>query len=81
MPKIDSKRVSSTELEFIKVIERQNQERVAKLKKLRKNNLLTAGLLGAGVIAIYGYSMFAVRQESFLDDFDEPLKTIEIEKN
>lgn len=31
-------------------------------------------LLGLGVFSIYGYSMFAVKQEKFLDDFDEPLK-------
>lgn len=30
--------------------------------------------LGLGVLGIYGYSMFAVKQEHFLDDFEEPKK-------
>ncbi|XP_072397760.1 cytochrome c oxidase assembly factor 3, mitochondrial [Diabrotica undecimpunctata] len=75
MPKIDLSKIKKTDLDFIKQIEKQNQERVLKLKKLRRTNLLTAGFLTAGIISIYGYSMYAVRQESFLDDFDEPAKT------
>lgn len=77
MPKIDLSKLKPTDINFIKEIERQNFERVQKLKRIKKNNLITAGLLGIGVLSIYGYSMYAVRQESFLDDFDEPAKTTE----
>lgn len=63
--------------EQIKEVERQNLERVAKLKRVRRNNKITGSLLGVGVVAIYAYSMYAVKQESFLDDFDEPQKTTE----
>lgn len=66
-----------TELEYIKQIEKQNLERVAKLKRVRRNNLITGSLLGVGVLAIYGYSMYAVKQETFLDDFEEPEKTVQ----
>ncbi|KAK9696138.1 Cytochrome c oxidase assembly factor 3 [Popillia japonica] len=66
-----------TDLDFMRFIEKQNRERVEKLKRLRRNNLITAGLLGCGVFSIYFYSMFAVKQETFLDDFDEPVKTLE----
>jgi len=45
-----------------------------KLKRIRRNNLLTAGALGVSVLAIYGYSIFSVQQEKFLDDFEEPKK-------
>lgn len=77
----------------MKLIEEQNLQRVLKLKKTRKNNILTGEfrknrkiastslifvflgfLLGGAVLGIYGYSMFAVQQEKFLDDFDEPAK-------
>lgn len=71
----DFSKLKETELEYIKKIEAQNLERVAKLKLLRRNNLITGSLLGIGVLAIYGYSMFAVKQETFLDDFEEPQKT------
>jgi len=35
---------------------------------------MTAGALGVSVLAIYGYSIFSVQQEKFLDDFEEPKK-------
>lgn len=73
----DLKKLKPTELEFIKEIERQNLERVAKLKRVRRNNIITGSLLGIGVLAIYGYSMYAVKQETFLDDFEEPKKIAE----
>lgn len=75
MPKIDFDKIKKSDLDFIREIERKNQERVQKLKFLRRRNLLTAGLLTAGIFSIYGYSMLAVKQETFLDDFEEPAKT------
>lgn len=71
----DLSKLKPTELEFVKEIERQNLIRVEKLKRVRRNNTITGSLLGVGVIAIYAYSMYAVKQESFLDDFEEPKKT------
>jgi len=76
-PTVDFSKLNPAELEFIKLIEKQNRERVERLKRIRKNNLITGWLLGAGVLSIYFYSMWAVRQERFLDDFDEPPKIIE----
>lgn len=77
MPKVDFKsgKISQTELDFMRIIERQNLERVQKLKRLRRNNIITGSLLGVGVLSIYLYSMWAVQQERFLDDFNEPEKT------
>ncbi|XP_017138402.1 cytochrome c oxidase assembly factor 3, mitochondrial [Drosophila miranda] len=68
-PKLDR-----AQLQFMKLIEEQNLDRVKKLKRVRRNNLLTAGALGLSVLAIYGYSIFSVQQEKFLDDFEEPKK-------
>lgn len=76
MPKIDLSKLKKSDIDFIKAIEKQNFERVQKLKKIRKNNIITGSLFGLGVFGIYFYSMWAVRQESFLDDFDEPVKVI-----
>lgn len=75
--KIDFSKLRKAELDFIKAIEKENFERVQKLKRIRKTNLITGCLVGAGVLSIYGYTIWAVRQESFLDDFDEPPKIIE----
>lgn len=67
-------KIDKAQLEFMRIIEEQNLQRVTKLKKLRRNNLITAGVLGASVLGIYAYSMFSVHQERFLDDFEEPKK-------
>ena len=46
--------------------------RLALLRYRRRNLFLGLGLL-AGVLGIYGYSMYAVKQESLdLDDLDKP---------
>lgn len=36
--------------------------------------LFSGALIGFSVLGIYGYSMYAVQQEKFLDDFEEPAK-------
>uniref|UniRef100_A0A1L8DZP0 Cytochrome c oxidase assembly factor 3 n=2 Tax=Nyssomyia neivai TaxID=330878 RepID=A0A1L8DZP0_9DIPT len=73
----DPKRpLKPAEVDFMKLIEQQNLERVLKLKRTRKNNLITALTLGGTVFAIYAYSMLAVKQEKFLDDFEEPKKVL-----
>lgn len=77
MPKIDLSKLKQSDLDFMKLVEKQNKERVEKLKRLRKTNLITAGILGCGVLSIYLYSMFAVKQETFLDDFEVPATTVE----
>lgn len=88
------RKLKQSEIDFMKIIEEKNLQRVLKLKKTRKNNIITGEFrksftfssfatyfwfalgfaLGVSVLGIYGYSMFAVQQEKFLDDFDEPLK-------
>lgn len=77
MPKIDLGKLKQVDLKFIQQIEKQNFERVQRLKRLRTKNIITGSLIGVAVLSIYGYSIWSVRQESFLDDFDEPAKVIE----
>lgn len=76
MPKVNfgKDKPTEAELQFIRLIEQKNKERVEKLRKLRVRNVWTAGVLGGAVFGIYAYSMLAVRQESFLDDFNEPAR-------
>lgn len=68
------RKFKQSELDFMKFIERQNLERVTKLKALRKKNVWTGLAIGGTVISIYLYSMLAIKQEKFLDDFNEPQK-------
>lgn len=77
-PKVNftNSKIDATQLQFMKLIEKQNQERVQRLKLTRRNNLITGLTIGATVLAIYGYSMYSVKQEKFLDDFEEPKKVL-----
>lgn len=72
--KIGGEKISKSMAEYMKIVEKQNLERVQKLKKLRRTNIITGLAIGAAVLGIYGYTMFSVKQESFLDDFEEPAK-------
>lgn len=66
--------INKAQLEFMKLVEQQNFERATKLQRLRRNNLMTAGALLGTVVGIYAYSIWSVKQEKFLDDFNEPEK-------
>ena len=55
----------------MRILEQQNLERVAKLKQLKRKNLITGLSLAAIVVGIYTYSIVAVKQENFLDEVDE----------
>lgn len=76
MPKVDlvkdKANISRTTIDYMKIVEKENLRRVQELQKLRQRNVRTGLMLGAGVLGIYLYTIFAVRQEKFLDDFDEP---------
>ncbi|XP_055629439.1 cytochrome c oxidase assembly factor 3, mitochondrial [Toxorhynchites rutilus septentrionalis] len=74
--KIDdtNRKLKKTEIDFMRLIEQQNLERVQKLQRQRKNNKIVGLALGGTVLGIYLYSIVSVKQEKFLDDFEEPLK-------
>jgi len=64
---------------YIKRMEAFNKDRVRKLNFLRRRNFLIGVGVAAGVIGIYSYTMGAVKQEGFLDDFDAPVPPSERE--
>ncbi|XP_072947552.1 cytochrome c oxidase assembly factor 3, mitochondrial [Epargyreus clarus] len=66
--------LKQAELDYMKIIEQKNRERVLKLQQIGRRNRITGFSIGAGVVGIYLYSIFAVKQETFLDDFEEPAK-------
>ncbi|KAL6267469.1 hypothetical protein P5V15_000545 [Pogonomyrmex californicus] len=81
MPKVDILkdvgRLKSTDVVYMKRLEEQNLQRAKKVQVYRKANNRTAFALTLGVIGIYAYTIYSVKQEKFLDDFDVPEKTIE----
>jgi hypothetical protein len=67
----DRLKLSQAQLDYMKILEKQNIDRVTRLKRLRRNNLLTGVALLGGVLSIYAYSIFAVKQEKFLDEVND----------
>ncbi|XP_045106639.1 cytochrome c oxidase assembly factor 3, mitochondrial-like isoform X1 [Portunus trituberculatus] len=66
----DSPQLSKAQLDYMKLIEGQNAERVRKLALQRRNNVIVGSLIGLGVLSIYGYSIYSVKQEKFLDELE-----------
>lgn len=72
--------LTKTQEHFMRLVEQQNRERVEALR-IYKKRCNIAGLALAGIVGgIYAYTLFAVRQEKFLDDFVEPAKVIDVKK-
>ena len=64
--------ISSTNKEQQAFLEAE-LNRVARMRYQRRNWIVGFGLL-AGVLGIYGYSMYAIKQESLdLDELDKPV--------
>lgn len=74
MPKVDFSRDKNLRFSsfYAQAVERRNVQRTLDWKlKQRRGALVGFGLFGL-VVAIYTYSICAVKQETFLDDFEEP---------
>ncbi|KAG7199180.1 hypothetical protein KM043_018056 [Ampulex compressa] len=81
MPKLDfkkdAKRLKSTDLILMRRVEEDNIRRATRVKDWRKSNNRFAIPLAFGALGIYLYTMYAIKQETFLDDFEEPEKILE----
>ncbi|XP_076633477.1 cytochrome c oxidase assembly factor 3, mitochondrial-like [Colletes latitarsis] len=78
MPKVDHKKLKPLEILLLKRAEEINYKRAIKYQKTRKNTSILALGLTLGVIGIYSYTIYAVKQETFLDDFNEPETVVDI---
>jgi len=59
-------------LAFVKKAERANAARAAKHVKFRRKDWWIAGACFGMAVGIYVYTIYAMKQEKFLDDFDMP---------
>lgn len=74
-------KLTAAQIAFMKLTEQENLKRVRQLDAIRRRNWITGWTLGACVLSIYGYTILTVKQEKFLDDFEEPEKVIIPKKN
>merc|ERR1711962_731743 len=66
------KRLGKVNMHFIKKAEKRNKERSKMHRFFRRKDWLIAGICFGLVSGIYAYTIFAIQQERFLDDFDMP---------
>jgi len=66
------KRLGHTSMNFVRKAEKKNKARAKMHRFYRRTDWMIAAFCFALVISIYSYTMFAIKQETFLDDFDMP---------
>ncbi|CAJ0962943.1 unnamed protein product, partial [Mesorhabditis belari] len=58
---------------FVKQFEKINEERIKDIFKKNYKNIIGMVVLIGVVVSIYYYTMYAVRQETFLEEIDEEM--------
>merc|ERR1712079_856611 len=59
-------------MDSVRKAEKRNKERATLHRFFRRKDWMIAGTCFGIVIGIYSYTIFAIQQEKFLDDFDMP---------
>ncbi|XP_059087570.1 uncharacterized protein LOC131883975 [Tigriopus californicus] len=78
MPQVDvdepsvRRQLGPVQMTFVKQAERDNAQRATRHKKFRRKDWYVAAICLSVAAAIYSYTIFAIKQETFLDDFDMP---------
>lgn len=74
MPKVnfDKDKVPEYIKDQIKAIEKDNRRRVFEFRRILRGGRLSGLFWGGLATFIYGYTIYAVKQETFLDNFDYP---------
>jgi hypothetical protein len=68
----DLSKLSPIQQMYIRKLSEINSERYARERKLKKHKRIIGVILCAFVLSVYFYTMLAIKQEKFLDDFDVP---------
>lgn len=65
-------KLGTMHMDFVRKAEKKNKERAKMHKFFRRTDWMIAATCFSIVIGIYGYTMYAIKQERFLDDFEMP---------
>jgi len=66
------KRLGKINMDFVRKAEKRNKERASMHRFFRRKDWLIAAFCFSLVIGIYSYTIWAIQQEKFLDDFEMP---------
>lgn len=74
------KQLGQIQMDFVRRAERLNADRAVRHKKTRRGDWTVAITCVAIAVSIYVYTIYAIKQESFLDDFEMPPDPVEPRK-
>lgn len=66
------KELGQIQMDFVKKAERRNKDRATRHVFYRRKDWMIAGTCLCIAISIYAYTIYAMKQETFLDDFEMP---------
>merc|ERR1712034_221924 len=66
------KKLGNINMDFVRKAEKRNKERAKLHRFFRRKDWMIATFCFSLVAGIYSYTIFAIQQEKFLDDFDMP---------
>jgi len=66
------KKLGNINMDFVRKAEKRNKERASMHRFFRRKDWMIAGFCFSLVGGIYTYTIWAIQQEKFLDDFDMP---------
>lgn len=65
-------KLGNINMDFVRKAERKNKQRAKLHRFFRRTDWMIATVCFSLVASIYGYTIFAIQQEKFLDDFEMP---------
>nr|XP_040569480.1 cytochrome c oxidase assembly factor 3, mitochondrial-like [Lepeophtheirus salmonis] len=74
-------KLGSIQMDFIQKAEKMNSRRASQFSKYRRQDLIVGGVCFTMAISIYLYTIFAIKQEQFLDDFEMPDPMLPVQKS
>jgi len=66
------KKLGKINMDFVRKAEKRNKQRATMHRFFRRKDWMIAGTCFGIVVGIYSYTIFAIQQEKFLDDFEMP---------
>lgn len=77
------KKLGKLQMDFVRKAEQTNKNRAKMHRFFRRKDWMIAAFCVFMVVGIYSYTIFAIKQEKFLDDFDMPeeINRIKEDKN
>ena len=73
-------RLGKMQMDFVRKAERQNLNRAIKHREFRTGDWTIAIICITLAVSIYSYTIYAIKQETFLDDFEMPDELAEAER-